>query len=144
MIFKEIGMVDTQSLRNQHYELLSLVHQILNYIKDEKSVENNISEIKNKLIIFSAKLKNHLIFEDTYFYAELYKNSTFENNMILKDYTDEMKNFHQIFDEFMFNWINSGNINNNIKNFIKDTRNIFNILGNRIDKENNELFKHFE
>lgn len=129
----------TETFRRQHNELLQLVKEISNQLSLE-TLQKDAKEVRSLLSNLSGKISIHLAVEDNSLYPRLLEHESPEIRALAKKYIDEMGNIKEVFSAYSKKWYSTTDIQNNPAEFIKETKNIFEALGKRIDKENNELY----
>ena len=130
-------MKQSELLKRQHKEILDLINEIENNIKDKNKNQNeNVVKLINSL---SGKLKVHLSIEDKHLYPELL-NSTKYREIAFK-YMDEMGNLVNEYNSFKTKFNTPSKLALGINEFEKESEKVFYLLRNRIIKEDNELYQ---
>jgi len=131
--------MDIVNLKRQHSEVIDLAKYILDNIKN-CTVDQNLNEIVKSINIITGKLKVHLINEDKYLYPYLLGSSDEALNRFGKKYNEEMKEVSKAYEDYKTKYNTITKIKNNIERFNEDTKQIFQDLSNRIDREEKELY----
>lgn len=131
--------MDVKNLKRQHSEIMHLATYILNNI-EKSTVEQNVHEIVKSINTITGKLKIHLLNEDKYLYPQLLKSSNIELNTFGKKYYEEMKKVTEVYENYKLKYNTVSKIEQNVSNFNKDTKQVFKLLSNRVDKEEKQLY----
>ena len=130
----------TDSLRTTHQEIQTIVSQILENL-DESALSEKAKEVRSLLVGLSGKLGMHLAVEDKSLYPNLLKHENDEVRLTAKKFMDEMGGISAAFKAYLNKWPHSRDIAANPNDFIRETKNVFRELSDRIDREDNELYK---
>jgi len=130
----------TDGFRKQHDEMLEVVKEISSHL-DINNIEENIVKVRSLFITLVGKLSVHLIMEDKSLYPQLLNHDNEEIKTVAQKFINEMGNISNVLDEYKKEWIQSGNILDRPQDFIDATHELFSALGNRIERENNELYR---
>lgn len=131
--------MDVSNLERQHKEIFDLVNYILGNIKSS-TVERNVNEIVRNINTITGKLKIHLLNEDKYLYPKLLNSSDSALNIFGNRYFEEMKEVTQVYENYKSKYNTATKIKENIEEFNKETTEVFKVLANRIEKEEEELY----
>lgn len=131
--------MNIDNLKRQHKELRLSIDNILNFISQDNIVEyaSNIAKEINKL---AGKLKMHLISEDDFLYPNLLNSSNIDLRELAEEYINQMKGIDEKFWGYKDAYNTKAKIIADERAFAEDTKKIFNLLGSRLDKEDNELY----
>lgn len=132
-------MTNLSNLKRQHIEIIDNVKIITKLIHD-KNFENNSNDIARNISILAGKLKIHLSSEDKFLYPNLLNHNHTEIRKKANQYVDEMGNLTVIFTDYKNKFNTKSKIMNNIDQFIKESKSIFNAIEKRIHKEDKELY----
>ncbi len=136
---KNMGIKDTiERLIEEHVILLEIAGKISNTFSSEVCDCENINKLLHEFI---ETLTAHLKTEDLYLYPSYYKKDNLK--FIAEKYSSEMKNITKVVLDY-FNYWDKNLSQHNFSNFIVETKGLFTTLVGRIDKEENDLFKHFQ
>lgn len=126
-------------LLRQHDEILGLVDEIIRVI-DSNKVEEDINSLVRNINTMSGKLKIHLSSEDKYLYPKLLNSENLKLKDFGKKYYDEMKDVTKSYEDYKYRFNTGTKIKNNIELFKKETKIVFKVLTERIERENKELY----
>lgn len=133
-------MQKTANFRRQHDDILDLASKISNLLSTE-----SLSKDASQIVILSCKLagkvKFHLAMEDDSLYPRLLKDTDVNVKSLAQKYISEMGGISKTFTTYLEKWKNAKLIEANTAKFIKETKQLFNVLAKRIERENNELYK---
>lgn len=132
--------MNIENLKRQHSEIMDIFNEVKGYIKNG-TIEGHLDEIVKGLNTISGKLKIHLLNEDRYLYPKLLNSNNIKHNTFGKKYIDEMMEVTNLFSNFKIKYNTSSKIKSDIQGFIKETNAIYEVLLNRIDREEKELYK---
>jgi iron-sulfur cluster repair protein YtfE (RIC family) len=132
-------MTKSDRFREQHDELLGLANALLAELDADKLATNAASarSVLNKL---TGKLMLHLGAEDRHLYPDLLESPDAETRKLARQFVDEMGGIADTFVEYTEKWRMTGNIQSDVNGFIVETRDIYQALTVRIDKENRLLY----
>lgn len=131
--------MNVTNLKRQHNDIIGLVNYILEKI-EKNMVEQNIQEIVLNINTITGKLKIHLLNEDKYLYPHLINNKDIELDTFGKNFFEEMKEVTMVYENYNTKYNTATKIKQNMEAFYKDTKQVFKILKNRIQREENELY----
>lgn len=131
--------MDIANLIRQHNEIMNLTNFILDNIKN-CTIDQNINEIAQNINTISGKLKIHLLNEDKYLYPYLLNSADMSLNTFGKKYSDEMLEVTKVYEDYKSKYNTTSKIKQNLEGFKEETKQIFAVLLNRIDREENELY----
>ena len=136
-------MFDTTPYREHHTNLLKIAEELSVHLSDD-NLKENLYQLRIVIAKLSGKLKFHLRFEDNVLYPLLLESKDESIRSLATQYKNEMGSIAQSFEKYTVKWSNSSKIENNITEFIEETENILQVLAERIEKENNELYRKVE
>lgn len=136
-------MSKTAPYREQHTRLLDMVKAISAHLHDA-GVSRNAEDIRSQLSLFMGLLKVHLAMEDKSLYPALLKSPDAKLRTMAQKFIDEMGAIGGVLQTYQETWTTPQVIRNNRAKFIADTKSLLNSLINRIDRENNELYRTFD
>jgi len=131
--------VKTENLQRQHKELLEEAKQISKYL-EPRTLSKNAAEVHILLSKMAGKLKIHLEMEDKVLYPALLKYPDEKIQKLTQKYLNEIGNIADTFKKYLAKWPQKMSIQLNPVEFIEETQEIFKVLYQRINKEDNELF----
>ena len=129
----------TDNFKRQHNEIVEIVGKISVELKADQLAEN-ADLMRELLMALAGKLKMHLTMEDEALYPNLINHTDANIRNTAKKFVEEMGGIKEVFARYVEKWPVSGAIENDAEEFIKETESLFAALGNRVDRENNELY----
>jgi hemerythrin-like domain-containing protein len=132
-------MVLTKVYRDQHKALLEIAAKISSPLGPNQ-VARNADAIRELLVQLTSELIVHLKMEDDYLYPSLLNNPDNEIKQLARKFGDEMGELRQEYEKYIEKWRASQFIAMKAEQFIAETEEIFRVLQNRIEREDNELF----
>ncbi|MCE2928155.1 MAG: hemerythrin domain-containing protein [Candidatus Caenarcaniphilales bacterium] len=130
-------MAYTDSLKRQHDEILKSATELSQLLFPERL---NGSEAIKILSQLSGKLSAHLAMEDKVLYPKLYQHDNPAIRQTARSFFNEMGGLSEAFRDYCNKWQDNIDIDSKPIDFIEDTKALFNILGQRIHKEDNILY----
>ncbi len=125
------------ALKKHHKELFKIYLKIAVLVN-----KNKLEKIPPKLNDFYYKYKQHIIYEDNYFYAklnELYKDDV-EKKIFIRNKRDEMGAITKTVENFIKEYSNIEKIRDNLGMFKAEFQKIGAVLKSRVDFEESELY----
>ncbi|MEE9613450.1 MAG: hemerythrin domain-containing protein [Thermodesulfobacteriota bacterium] len=136
-------MIRTEDLRRQHGELLDIVTE-MSALLNEDALKEEAGPIRSLLSKFAAKLSTHLKMEDIKLYPVLIDNADEKVRSVANDFMEEMGGLKDAFGKYLDNWPTVPKIQKDPAGFVTQTKGIFEALGKRIEREDNQLYKIFD
>jgi len=133
-------MARTDSYRRQHDELVEIVTEISGKL-DSLRLSKDATEVRTLLSKLMGILKIHLAMEDKSLYPQLLKSPDPVARKLAQKFIDEMGAIGTVVEKYVATWPNALSIQKDANGFIIETRKLFDALGKRIIRENNELYK---
>ncbi|MBF0315426.1 MAG: hemerythrin domain-containing protein [Oligoflexia bacterium] len=133
-------MKRSDRFREQHEEMVKVVGQISALSTNADKVKQNANNVRALLSQLMGSLKSHLAMEDNVLYPDLLKNSDEKVRNLATRYSSEMGGMKAAVEKYNSKWITAKNIEDNAAIFLSETKDLFNVLGKRIDRENSELY----
>lgn len=133
-------MAIIENLKRQHKDMENIMKSIEEYIQNDQIVDN-ISNIIKGISHLSGILSIHLRQEDQYIYPNLINSKEENIKELVGYYINEMKEIADSFTLYKNQYNTSKKVLNYIDTFTNETRKIFSILRNRIEKEDTQLYK---
>jgi len=135
----------TAILRKQHEKLAGRILEVQDLLTPEElALSKKAIHERNLLSEFMGVLDWHFGMEDEFFYPELLKHENAELREMTKRYIDEIGGLKKRFEEYNKKWEGIDSIKDDPNGFVEETRDIFDALSERIQRENNELFVFIE
>lgn len=136
-------MNNLNMLKRQHREVLTIISNIETLIMND-NLAVYAKDISYNLNILAGKLKMHLISEDKFLYPQLMNSNKEDVWNIAHAFNYEMGSVSESFASFVQRYNVPDKILNNKEGFIAESKIIFDMIKNRIDKEDNKLYPLLE
>lgn len=134
-------MAKSDMFRTQHKELLDLVGKMVPLLNPQ-SVTDKAADIRTALTALAGKLTMHLQMEDTVLYAKMLADP--KGKPTADRFQHEMGGIKTAFTGYLAKYGTPAAISGNAAGFIADTQGIVKALGDRIKKEEGELYPLFD
>ena len=133
----------TEVFRQQHKELLELVGQIDKLLKPgELAIDS--SPVSQLLPVLSGKLRLHLKAEEKALYPVLINHQDETLRALALKYQKQMGGLAGKYEEYAQRWHTKASIEMSAEAFVKETKAVFQALGERIAREDNELYELYD
>ncbi|MCC6751783.1 MAG: hemerythrin domain-containing protein [Deltaproteobacteria bacterium] len=132
-------MAITDNLVKVHRELLDLAKEMSASLVPAK-VATDAETIRKQLSAFAGKLSVHLAMEDKSFYPRLLASTDSKVVATAKRFLDEVGGLGKAFSDYNGKWLTAKAIQADANGFIAESKKIFAALGDRIAKEEKELY----
>lgn len=132
-------MLNLATLKRQHQE----IREILSEIKlglNNTNLNNEASQLATKISILAGKLRIHLSTEDQCMYPQLLKSDNMELRKTAQGYISEMGHISNVFMDYKDRFNTKTKITGNSRAFIEESNRVFEILEDRIMKEDLSLY----
>ncbi len=130
----------THRFREQHADLLKIMKQITPHLNlDELNINVNIVRLLLSKLL--GKLAIHLVMEDKSLYPEMLASNDERVKKSAKKFMKEMGGLAEAVTAYKKKWPSDLPIKEEPAEFIAETKVLFVALTNRIERENNELYK---
>jgi hemerythrin-like domain-containing protein len=129
----------TTSLRRQHDDLLKDMDAVAGLLK-LASQPGTAARVLEQLATFSGKIKIHLAMEDNVLYPELLNASNTDTRATANSFKQEMGGIGQAFGAFRERWKTADDVEKNLAAFTREVRQFFELLKQRIQRENTQLY----
>jgi|GEM_PF-3571882 Hemerythrin HHE cation binding domain. len=133
-------MIFTEKLRRQHEDTKQLINEISTYLT-VSSLDKNSQKVRSLLSTLIGKANVHRASEDNYLYPKMLKHDSKELRAVAEKYYEGFINAKDVLSNYSTKWAAARKIAENPNEFIEDSKVIFSKISDRIDKENNELFR---
>ncbi len=133
-------MSNTQRFRDQHDDLLKIASEISSHLNVDE-LSNDASEARLLLSKLLGKLTIHLAMEDKALYPQMLGHSDERVRDMARKFMEEMGGLRGAVNAYKKKWSSALPIQNDPTDFISQTKGIFDALANRIEREDNELYK---
>lgn len=131
-------MAATDSFRKQHVEILDIVKQIEATLTADK-LSANPAAVRPLLSNLLGKLSMHLAMEDNSLYPRLKDHANADVRNVAAKFITEMSGIKPVVEKYGQKWTDEA-IRKDSQGFCTETRSLFGALGQRIQRENNELY----
>lgn len=131
-------MARTDKFREQHKKIGDIVKE-LQGIMSEKSLSDNPKQAVVLLGRLSGVIKLHLAMEDESLYPNLAKSADTKVKGVADKFIKEMGGIAKAYLAYADKWTDKA-VKENPKGFISETNGIIKVLGERIQKEESELY----
>ncbi|NLT95990.1 MAG: hemerythrin domain-containing protein [Clostridia bacterium] len=132
-------MEKTLRFRKQHEEITQLAENLSSFLKPER-LRTEAKTARLILAKLAGVLNIHLAAEDNVLYPNLLNSDDEQIKVMAQKYIAEMSALKNSFNEYLKKWPSPLSLQNNPEQFIEETKQIFEILGQRIQRENDELY----
>ncbi|NMA84217.1 MAG: hemerythrin domain-containing protein [Epulopiscium sp.] len=132
-------MLNVTSLERQHHDIANIMEGIKDHLNKNVQIEDTF-HIAMQINMLAGKLKIHLNTEDEHMYPLLLADGDKEIKEMAKLYMDEMGYINEEFAKYKNSFNTKSKIEKNVENFKAETKRIFEILENRVLKEETELY----
>ena len=132
-------MAYTDNFRKQHGELLNVAKAMAKLL-DADNLKKDATEVRHLLSVLHGKLSVHLVMEDKSLYPRLLSHHDADIRATTKRFIDEMGTLAGVFKGYVGKWPTPAAIQADPQTFIAETGAVFEALGGRITRENNELY----
>ncbi len=130
----------TENFRRQHKDLLAIAGELGKHLNPAELSEN-ARPAAMVLSQLSGKLKIHLSMEDNNLYPDLLKHEDAQVRSTAQHFIDDMKGIANAYQAYASRWVTHVTIQADPQAFINETNGIFKALGDRIEREDNKLYK---
>lgn len=132
--------MNLSNLIRQHVDIRDEIKYI-NEVVDKSSIELNTMDIASRINKLAGKLQVHLMSEDKFLYPSLINGKDLELRDMATLYMDEMGEISEVFKEYKNKFNTKNKIEANKEGFFQETKIILKEIEERIDKEENGLYK---
>jgi hemerythrin-like domain-containing protein len=132
-----------QTLRQQHDELLALVHSMTARLRSAQLARSGV-EMRKFVATLAAKLRIHAAIEDRVLYPQLSASADSEIRDVALAFASEMGSLWADFEGYVAHWPHHASIQERPEIFVQETRAVLELLSRRIERENAELYRLIE
>lgn len=132
-------MRKTEQLRYQHAGIMAVIGAISDQLS-EATVLDRIPDILGQMIDLSGRLKAHLASEDKLLYPMMIAADHPLASDRAAEYQEEMGGLARDFENYMSKWRSFTAIEADPSGFVAATRELFEALSDRFDRENHRLY----
>jgi hemerythrin-like domain-containing protein len=129
-------MVRTARFRRQHDEIMAIVQEISSLLTND--LKKDARKVPQLLSTLAGKLTVHLAMEDNALYPSLLKDD--QLRPLAEEFMGEMGGISATFKEYVRKWPDAGTIEARAAEFIEETKRVFDVLHERITREDQELY----
>ncbi len=129
----------TESFRQQHQEILQIVKEMAAGL-DPQKLAKDAGPMRSLLSKLVGKVSMHLTMEDNSLYPLLIAGKDAAASQTAKVFQTEMGGIKTTFTAYAQRWPLASDIQAQPAQFVSETKQIFAALGNRIEKEENDLY----
>lgn len=133
--------MDLATLQRQHNEIEEIVIDIKQTIANN-NVDEDAAHMAKQISMLTGKLRIHLATEDKHMYPYLLETGDARVKALAKDYADEMGHISQAFMVYKDKFNTKTKIINSPQDFVRETKEIFKVLQERMAKEDTQLYKY--
>ena len=134
-------MIPIEEFRNENQEIRDLCN-ILNLVIEEFTMRNN-SVVCELLDRFADRVTAHLSHEDRSVYRDLLKEHTAEADALANKFLGNTQELRRIFSEYRRDWCRKPHTESEHETYVNESRDMFKLVCERIDFEENKIFPHF-
>jgi iron-sulfur cluster repair protein YtfE (RIC family) len=133
----------TDNLRIQHSEIIAVLDDISSHLTAAE-LSDDSTHVYGLLLTLSDQLSFHLKREDKALYPALFRHPDKQISKLAKKFYEEMGGISKAFQEYTARWPHAASIQDSSADFIRETKEIFATLCDRIEKENTVLYPRLE
>lgn len=133
--------MDLATLERQHKEIEEVVLDIEQTI-NKNNIEGDAAHIAKQISMLAGKLRVHLATEDKNMYPYLLEKGDEKLKRLATEYADEMGHISEAFMAYKDKFNTRTKIMNNPQGLISETKETFKVLGERMAKEDTQLYKY--
>jgi hypothetical protein len=130
----------TDNFRRQHKDLLAVAGELGKHLTTTE-LSANAKPAAQVLSQLSGKLNVHLGMEDNSLYPNLLKHEDAQVRSTAQHFIDDMKGIANAYKMYAGRWSCHTKIQADPQAFIAETKGIFKALADRIEREDNRLYK---
>lgn len=132
-------MIDITPFNEDHRNILNITQQLAATL-NAKALARDAWDTRGLLSVLAGKLKVHLALEDRILYPALQSSPNENVRSLSQQFSDEMGGIAKVFQSYMDKWPHAMAIEERPQEFVDDTQGILEVLGKRIEKEENVLY----
>ena len=125
----------------QHEEVKKEMNAIKKLLASSDIAEHS-KEIASHMNTLAGKISMHLLMEDKHLYPNLIERGNDEIKRMAERFQKEMGNLAEVFMGYKERYNTAPKIMQNINTIKSETNEVFSKIDKRIQKEENELYKH--
>ncbi len=132
-------MPQTTPFREQHSEMERLIRQITDQF-DPVRLANGPIAVRAQLVQLTEIWKMHLTMEEECLYPPLLRNADRRVRALARRFHKEMTGLSRKVEAYAGKWSTPKSIQSRPETFVRESRELFDALNQRIRRENTELF----
>lgn len=132
-------MAVTDLFRSQHEAILDVAFTISDML-DPGTLPANVSRVMESLAELDRRMTTHLLLEDQSLYPMLMCHPSEDVRGTAQCFVDEMGDLAEHFRQYKKRWMSVEQIMGSTEGFIRETREIFAAMSDRMDRENSDLY----
>lgn len=132
-------MSRTDSFRTQHDKILQIVGGIVPLLSSN-NLGTDAGAVRRLLAQLTGMVSVHLAMEDNSLYPAMLTHKDARLKTTAQRYQQEMGGIKGAFENYTKKWASATSIQANPDQFVKESKSLFETLGRRIARENNELY----
>ena len=125
--------------KKHHEDIVAKVVELAGKLKPEV-IAADPDGVHALLAEIAAMLSIHLAMEDNVLYPTILEKGSDAGKKIARDFSTEMGNIKQIFGAYVGRWSSINTLIEKSNEFIKETEGLIAALGDRVARENSELY----
>jgi hypothetical protein len=133
----------TENFRRQHAELIEILDQLAQLL-DTDAILKDASDVKRVVTSLGVKLSIHHSLEDDYLYPRLIESPFKSLSFIARTYQQEFSSNSDRFNAFCERWKSRADIQQNVVDFIRQSKQTIKELRFRISREETTLYDEFD
>lgn len=135
-------MIPLEEFKSENREIYDLC-KLLHITVDQYSLRDN-AVVCELLERFADRVCSHLAHEDRSIYRDLLKKHTRDADMIADKFLGNTLELKRIFNEYKRGWCSKPHSDQDHVKYIDESRDIFRLVCERINFEENKIFPYFE
>lgn len=135
-------MIPLEEFRSENREIRDLCN-ILSITVDQYSLRHNgiVCELMER---FADRVTEHLAHEDRSVYRDLLKQHTHEADAVADKFLGNTQELKRIFNDYKRGWCRKPHSEKEHANYVDESREIFRLVCERIEFEEDKIFPYFE
>ncbi len=135
-------MIPVAEFRAENKEIRDLC-EILNVAVIHYSLSNN-SIVCELIDRFTKKVNAHMSHEDRSIYRDLLKKHTHEGDKLADKFLGNSQELKRIFNSYKKDWCRKPHSESEHAKYVEESKEMFKLVCDRIEFEENKIFPHFE
>ncbi|MDH4101053.1 MAG: hemerythrin domain-containing protein [Nitrospirota bacterium] len=133
--------MDASLFIKQHHEIMTIAQEIIQALHQPSISPDEAGALRSRLVNLSGKVITHLAAEDNVLYPRLFSSNNIEVSRTAKEFAKEMGGIAEVFEGYIGSWTNGKTISERYPEFRSQSLAIFDKLADRIDREENRLYR---